>query len=136
MFTNAPLDIVLTNNFAAIGLAYLYQHIGHSEKAENLIAASADYTRNAPLRGWSGNRIADVLLHSLRGEKTKALRALERAVAKGWRNQWGYALDHDQVLATLRSENDFLSLRKKIDTDFARQLKQLESWQTAGQRCS
>ncbi|MBT7951111.1 MAG: tetratricopeptide repeat protein [Gammaproteobacteria bacterium] len=135
LFGNELPEITLGNNFAAIGIAFVYQQLGKQEQANKLLEASLKYVANVPRQGWSGNVIADVLIHTLRGDKQQALTALREAIDAGWRNQWGYELDFDLILEPLRNETKFQAMRDEIKTDLAEQLVRVKALEKEADIC-
>jgi tetratricopeptide (TPR) repeat protein len=136
LFEDVLPEITLSNNFAAIGIAFVYQQLGEQEKTNMLLEASLKYVTNIPRQGWSGNVIANVLIHSLRGEKQQALAALREAIDAGWRNQWDYELDYDLILQSIRNEPEFQVMRNEIKADFAKQLERVKAMKNENDVCA
>jgi tetratricopeptide (TPR) repeat protein len=136
LFDSVLPEITLSNNFAAIGIAFVLQQMGRQDQADKLIDASLKYLTNTPKQGWSGNVIADVLIYSLRGDKQQALAALRKAIDSGWRNQWGYELDYDLILQSIRNEPQFQVMHNEIKKDFAKQSERIKAMKNENDVCT
>jgi TolB-like protein/Tfp pilus assembly protein PilF len=110
------------NTWAAIDLALVLQRSGEDAAADKLLDLSDAALRGGTRLGEEGFGIADVQIHALRGEKTKALSALREAERAGWRGPvWRYYRDHDPELASIRDEPEFKAIFADIERDMARQ---------------
>ena len=98
------------------------QRSGDDAAADKLLDLSDVAMLGCPRLGEEGFGIADVQIHALRGEKTKALSALREAERAGWRGPiWRYYRDHDPELASIRNEPEFKAIFADIERDMARQ---------------
>ena len=70
--------------FAAIELAVVLQHTGERDRARALLDRSEAFIQTIPRMG-EGYGIADVAIHTLRGETATALAKLREAEQAGWR---------------------------------------------------
>jgi len=114
------------NTWAAIDLALVLRRSGDDAAADELLDLSDIAIRDGPRLGESGFGIADVQIHALRGDKTKALSALREAEQAGWRGPlWRYYRDHDPELASIRDEPEFKAVFADIERDMSAQLGRL-----------
>ena len=114
------------NLWAAIDLALVFQRSGDDAAADKLLDLSNVAMLGCPRLGEAGFGIADVQIHALRGEKTKALSALREAERAGWRGpNWRYYRDHDPELASIRNEPEFRAIFADIERDMAQQRARL-----------
>jgi TolB-like protein/Tfp pilus assembly protein PilF len=110
------------NSWAAIDLALVMQRSGDDAAADRLLDLSDLTLRGGTRLGEGGFGLADVQIHALRGEKSKALSALRDAVQAGWRGPvWRYYRDHDPELASIRDEPEFKAIFTDIERDMAKQ---------------
>ncbi len=111
---------------AAIDFALVLRRSGDDAAADKLLDLSDIAMRGWPRLGESGFAIADVQLHALRGENTKALSALREAEQAGWRGPlWRYYRDHDPNLDSIRNEPEFKAVFADIERDMAQQRARL-----------
>jgi len=110
------------NTWAAIDLALVLRRSGDDAAADELLELSDIAIRGVPRLGETGFGLADVQIHALRGEKTKALSALREAQQAGWRGPiWRYYRDHDPTFDSIRNEPEFKDIFADIERDMARQ---------------
>ena len=114
----------------AVDVALLLQRAGDNAGASALLNGAEEVIRSMPRLG-TGYGITDVLIHALRGDKAKALRALRAAADDGWRGSWGsgwfwhYYRDFDPNLASIRGDPEFRNVFADIEQDMARQRAEL-----------
>jgi hypothetical protein len=91
-----------------------------------LLDRSEQSNQTSTRLGKRGYGIADVQIHAMRGDKTKALAALREAEKAGWRGLfWRYYRDFDPNLASIRNEPEFKAVFADIERDMARQRAEL-----------
>jgi hypothetical protein len=114
------------NTWAAIDLALVLRRSGDDAAADELLDLSDIAIRGVPRLGEGGFGLADVQIHALRGEKTKALSALREAEQAGWRGPiWRYYRDYDPTFDSIRHEPEFNSVFADLERDMARQRAEL-----------
>ncbi len=69
----------------------------------------------------------------MRGDKQKALSALQQAIDEGWRASWWYYLKYDPTLESLHDEPEFQAMVAEIEADMAAQLVRVREMQTSGE---
>ncbi len=112
----------------AIGLALVLQRSGANDRASELLNRSEQAIGRVSRLGVAGYGLADVQIHTLRGERAKALAALREAAQAGWRGPyWRYYRDFDPALALIRGEPEFMRVFAGIERDMAAQRKALEA---------
>ena len=120
---SSPTPQVHAANYqAAIDLAAVLQRSGEVDRGSALLDGSEIAFRQMPRLGVLGYGTADVAIHTLRGDKAKALVALREAEKAGWRGRgWRYYRDIDPNLAPIRDEPEFKAVFADIERDMARQ---------------
>jgi tetratricopeptide (TPR) repeat protein len=111
-----------SNVAAAIDLALVLKMSGDDAGATRLLALSEAAIQDVPRLGINGFGIADVYIYASRGEKRKALLALQTAVRAGWHGPfWRLVRDHDENLSSIRNEPEFKAIFADIERDMAKQ---------------
>jgi hypothetical protein len=111
-----------SNYRSAVDLAGLLLETGDSNRAAMLLEASERVIGSLQRMGWEGYGMLDVQIHALRGDKSRALRALREAYVEGWRSfAWRYYRDFEPTLASIRGEPEFKAVFADIERDMARQ---------------
>jgi tetratricopeptide (TPR) repeat protein len=72
-----------------------------------------------------GYSILDVLIHSIRGDKQKAISALRDAIDTGWRHDWWRL--RMSYFDSVRQEPEWISLVTELEADIARQRQWYEN---------
>ncbi len=72
-------------------------------------------------------------IYALRGDKQKALSALQRAIDEGWRSHWWYYLKYDPILESLHDEPEFQEMVAEIEADMAAQLARVREMERNGE---
>jgi tetratricopeptide (TPR) repeat protein len=123
------------NYRAAIDLALILSKTGEQQRADRLLESSLHYIQRIPrLGGFSvGFGIADVQIYALRGDKQKALAALQQAIDEGWRESWWYYLKYDPILESLHGEPGFQTMVAEIEADMAAQLARVREMERNGE---
>ena len=122
LFVQGAPQIHISNHWASVDLALVYQKRGDGEGARILLDGVARHIRTIPRLGVLGYGIEDVEIHALRGRKAQALVALRQAEQAGWRGPlWRYNRDFDPNLDSIRNEAEFKAVFADIERDMARQ---------------
>ncbi len=103
----------------AIELAYLLRLSGELDRALRLEAMVEDYIATHPRMGYAGFGVADVKLAAIRDDPAGAIKALEQAVAEGFRTRV-WLLDLDPMFTKLRARPGYESLRAQVEQDLDR----------------
>jgi hypothetical protein len=106
---------------------------GEQEHADLLLNRSLEHIQTLPRLGEYGYGIADVRIYALRGDKQKALSALQQAIDEGWRTYWWYYLKHDPTLELLHDEPEFQAMVAEIEADMAAQLARVREMERNGE---
>jgi hypothetical protein len=75
----------------------------------------------------------DAQIYALRGDKQKALSALQQAIDEGWRNSWWYYLKYDPILESLHDESEFQAMVAELEADVAAQLEHVREMERNGE---
>jgi len=107
-------------NMALLLASYLNDKLGEPEKAETQLQSAERSVRRARLNGidHSGIYYTEASIYALRGDRERALQALQAAYDRGWRQAW--LLDIDGRLESLRNEPAFLAIKRQIEEDVSR----------------
>ena len=117
-----------SNYRSAVDFAGLLLETGADDRATQLLDGSERMLGSLQRMGWEGYGILDVQIHALRGEKGRALRALQQASSAGWRGfAWRYYRDFEPTLVSIREEPEFQTIFADIERDLARQRAVLAS---------
>jgi TolB-like protein/Tfp pilus assembly protein PilF len=121
---------------ATLDLASTYLQAEQEVEAERLLSLV-----EFELPYWSrdsvmGHGIADAELHALRGEKEKALAALQKHVEAGFRDQWRWKLLGSPSLESIRDTPEFADIVAKIEADMAKQLARMHEMERNGELVS
>jgi tetratricopeptide (TPR) repeat protein len=116
-----------------LDLASAYLHAGQEAEAEPLLSLV-----EFELPYWStdsliGHGIADAELHALRGNKEKALAALQKHVEAGFRHQWRWKLLDSPSLESIRDTPEFAAIIAEIEADMAAQLVRVREMERNGE---
>jgi TolB-like protein/cytochrome c-type biogenesis protein CcmH/NrfG len=115
-----------SNYRSAVDLAGLLLEAGDSKRATRLLDASERVISSLQRMGWEGYGMLDVQIHALRGNKSRALSALEAAYTAGWRSfAWRYYRDFEPTLASIRGEPEFIAIFADLERDMERQRAEL-----------
>lgn len=119
LFDSDTAQSVDRKNFrAAIQLAYVYQQIGDSRRAEQLLVAAEQVVASMYRIGIGGYGISDVHILALRGRIDAALNALRVAIDEGFVTLMSYdmwTLDQDPMIDSLREDNRFKAMKRELD---------------------
>ncbi len=118
---------------ASLDLASAYLRAGREAEAESLLSLI-----EFELPHWStdsqwGHGIADVELHALRGEKEKALAALQKHAGTHLRDQWRWQLLYSPNLESIRDTPEFAAIIAEIEADMAEQLARVREMERNGE---
>ena len=116
----------------SVDLASAYLHAGQEVEAERLLSLV-----EFELPYWSrdlvlGHGIADAEFHALRGDKEKALAALQKHVEAGFRGQWRWKLLDSPSLVSIRDTPEFAAIVAEIEADMAAQLARVREMERNG----
>jgi tetratricopeptide (TPR) repeat protein len=118
-----------------LDLASAYLHAGEKAKAESLLSlveSELPHWQSAGQWLW-GYGIADVELHALRGDKEKALAALQKHADQGMRNMWRWQVLYNSNLNSIRDTPEFAAIVAEIEADMAKQLARVRELQRSGE---
>jgi hypothetical protein len=122
-----------SNLLAAIDLALVSSKAGDQGHADLLLNRSLGHIQTRPRLVLHSYQIPDVQIYALRGDKQKALSALQQAIDEGWRVSWRYSLEHDSTLESLHDEPEFQAMVAEIEADMATQLARVREMQSNGE---
>jgi tetratricopeptide (TPR) repeat protein len=119
--------------WVTLDLASAYLRAGQEAEAEPLLSLV-----EFELPYWStdsliGHGIADAELHALRGNKGKALAALQKHVKAGFRDQWRWKLLDSPSLESIRDTPEFAAIIAEIEADMAAQLARVREMERNGE---
>ena len=80
-----------------------------------------------------GDNNNDVRIYVMQGKKDQALRALQEAVAAGWRVDWRMHLKYSPELAALHDDPQYKAMIADLEADMAAQLEHVREMQAAGE---
>jgi tetratricopeptide (TPR) repeat protein len=126
-------EISEQNYKVAIDLALILSKLGEGEKADWLLERSLQYIQRIPRLGNSGYGVADVQIHALRGDKQKALSALQQAIDEGWRVNWWYYLQYEPTLESLHDDPEYQAMIEEIEADMSAQLERVREMERNGE---
>jgi TolB-like protein/tetratricopeptide (TPR) repeat protein len=116
-----------------LDLASAYLRAGQEERAESLLSLVESELPHWPsTREW-GHGIADVELHALRGEKEKALAALQEHADRGTRDMWRWQVFYNPNLESIRDTPEFAAIVAEIEADMAEQLARVREMERNGE---
>ena len=134
LFNDPEPDVDRTNSFNAISLAYALLAAGDDARAGKLLDRSLAYIKTIkPVDRTSSDKIFDVQIYALQGEKDQALAALRQAVNGGYRIFWPIFLRYDPVLASLHDEPEYQAIVAELEADMAAQLKRVREMEANGE---
>jgi tetratricopeptide (TPR) repeat protein len=121
LFGSSP-RVDASNVSPAIDLALVLATQGDHEAAVRLLSASEDVISTQPRLGAGGYGLMDVQILAMRGERERALVALQQAVEDGWRGKaWRYFRDIEPNLASIRNTAKFKAAFDAVEQDLQRQ---------------
>jgi hypothetical protein len=118
---------------ATLDLASAYLHAGQEAEAETLLSLIESELPHWSTNSYWGHGIADVELHALRGEKEKALAALQKHAETGSRDWWRWRLLHNPNLESIRDTPEFAAMVAEIESDMAAQLARVREMERNGE---
>jgi TolB-like protein/Flp pilus assembly protein TadD len=119
--------------YITVDLAAAYLHAGEQTKADQLLSwVESELPHWRRDTGW-GSGFADVQLHALRGEKEKALAALQEHVEMGTRYMWRWHILYNPNLDSIRDAPEFSAAVAKIEADMAEQLARVRDMERNGE---
>ena len=131
LLAKEPPEITASNLEGAIDLALVLQHTGESDRATVLLDRAGEVIQRYPRRSSEGggvgwHMIEEISLHTLRGDKARALARL-RAMRYGgsWLRTLAYHRDLDPNLDSIRNEPEFKAVFADIERDMAQQRARL-----------
>jgi TolB-like protein/Tfp pilus assembly protein PilF len=94
--------------------------LGEEENAERQLQSAERAVQRARINGMDHSNIyyTESSIHALRGDRERALQALQEAYDRGWRDAW--LLEVDGRLDSLRDEPGFLAIKQQIEEDVSR----------------
>jgi len=132
LFEQNPI-VNADNVLQAIDTAHLLQNENHHDEAAKLLrAAIAAYEKPyAVSEAWMTTGKAQAL--ALLGEKEAALIELRHQVDEGWRLFWRWDTELNPNFESLRKDLEFQSIIEFLREDMARQYKEVQAMQAAGE---
>ena len=125
--TGQGMLVVASNNYGAVtDYAYLLLLAGENHRLRQVLLPVLDFLPEVPRLGRFGSGIDDVRALAMLGEADKALEALEKAVATGWRINWRLALGL-RSLDSIRGDPRFIRQQEILAADMAAQLASYHS---------
>jgi tetratricopeptide (TPR) repeat protein len=127
-------DLIINrkNYDSVINLALVLIRTGERERADRLLERSLEYVQSDSCL-CRGFQVADARIYALRGDKQKALSALQQAVDEGWRMLWWYYLKRDPALESLHDEPEYQAMVAEIEADMATQLARVREMERNGE---
>ena len=126
------VKLTATDLNSALTVASILHANGETGQRDILLdAMEARIATMERVRGY-GYGVLDVYIHTMRGDRDRALAALREAVDAGWRvtnNGAEFAwwhLERDWRLESLREEPEFIALLHELETDILRQRRWYE----------
>ncbi len=116
-----------------LDLASAYLRAGQEAKAESLLSRVESELPHWPSAWEWGHGIADVELHALRGERGKALAALQEHADQGTRDMWRWQLLYNPNLESIRDTPEFAAIVAEIEADMAEQLARVREMERNGE---
>jgi TolB-like protein/Tfp pilus assembly protein PilF len=106
----------------AVDLAWLYQQMGESERAEVLARSVIGYENDMRSRGFSVSALPGGTAGALvvLGDYAGALANLREGVDSGWRWLWWWQMANE-VYDPIRDEPDFQAMMSELEADMAAQ---------------
>jgi TolB-like protein/Tfp pilus assembly protein PilF len=117
----------------SLDLASVYLHAGDEAKAQALLSLVESELPYWPETALWRYGIADVELHAIRGEKEKALAALQEHAETGFRDKWQWQLLYNPNLESIRDTPEFTAIVAEIEADMAEQLARVREMQRNGE---
>ena len=117
----------------ALDLASAYLLAGQEADAESLLSVVESELSHWPTAPPWGYGIADVELHALRGEKEKALAALQKHAEASLRDRWRWQILHNPNLESIRDTPEFAAIVAEIEADMAEQLARVHEMERNGE---
>jgi hypothetical protein len=127
---NSPIGETL---MATLDLASAYLHAGQEAEAESLLSLVELEFPHWPKNSLWGHGTADVELHALRGEKEKALAALQKHGETDLRDGWRWQLLYNPNLDSIRDTPEFAAIVAEIEADMAAQLARVREMERNGE---
>jgi len=116
--SDTAVNVDRKNFRAAILLAYTYQQMGDSRRAERLLAEAERVISQMHRIGSGGYGISDVNIHALRGRNDAALDALREAIDEGFVSLLAYdmwTLDQNPMIDALRDDERFKAMKMELE---------------------
>ena len=117
----------------SLDLASVYRKAGEEAKAGALLSLVESELPHWPRTALWRYGVADVQLHALRGEKEKALAALQEHADTGMRDHWRWQLLHNPNLDSIRDTPEFAAIVAEIEADMAEQLARVREMERNGE---
>jgi TolB-like protein/Tfp pilus assembly protein PilF len=120
---------------SAILLAYTYQQMGDTRRAEQLLNDAEQIVSQMPRIGIGGHGISDVEILVLQGRNDAALDALRDAIDEGFVSLMSYemwTLDQNLIIDALRDDARFKAMKLELDRKIEVMRENVEHAEEAG----
>ncbi len=125
-------DVNPSNYAVAVDLALVLQHMGETDRADDLLDGSLEIMGSMSRMGVSGFWVNDVRALALR-QPERALEMLREAIDDGWRFHVWYHMEIDPNLDSIRGTREFDELHVILQADLDTQAQHVRDMQASGE---
>jgi TolB-like protein/DNA-binding winged helix-turn-helix (wHTH) protein/Tfp pilus assembly protein PilF len=130
--TAEPPSVDTGNYAAAAGIGMLHLEAGDRPAGLRLLRESLAAMERMPVAGVAGHGFADVMAHTVAGEPSRAMAALRRDLAEGWRLDW-WLLRAEPAFELLWGLPEFQAKMTEIEAEMTGQLANLREMERRGE---